>query len=115
MQRLLIILKDWGADQHIVTPIVVLSSSKAAFGLTINMNELRTEHFVTEVTTTLEGQELVYGRVKPFVKCTDQNLRLFCEEVVCKVGTRPLHLIQLCYAVETAFIVGRRTCCAVKT
>ena len=46
LQSLLLRLKSWGADKMLVRPIVVVSSSRSAFSLTIGLKELRTEQLI---------------------------------------------------------------------
>ena len=43
LEEIVLPLKDWGHDKALVRPIVVLSTSRAAMGLEIGMDELRAE------------------------------------------------------------------------
>ena len=48
LQNLLILLKVWGEDLKLVRAVVTLSSSRAALGLSIAMDELRADIFEIE-------------------------------------------------------------------
>ena len=60
----------------------MLSSSRAALGLTINMRELRSTHYLLQDLTEAEGEQLLAALCKPFVKrCTAEELSCFCRGV----------------------------------
>ena len=95
LEELVLTLKDWGHDEALVCPIVVLSTSKAAMGLKIGVDELRAE-FATVGDLTEE-------EAKCYIKQLCQELELegaeddavvskCAEEVVHALGSRLLHL-----------------------
>ena len=95
LEELALTLKDWGHDEGLVCPIVVLSTSRAAMGLEIGMDELRAEftcvgdldheearRYIKQLCTELELEEA--SDVAAVSKCA--------EEVISLVGSRLLHL-----------------------
>ena len=96
VQSLLLRLKVWGADKHLVRPVVVLSTTRAACGLTIDMDSLRTTLFTVPDMTESEATLLLKSLLqdKPLA-CTEAELTRICTRVVSVLGTRPLHLTLL--------------------
>ena len=94
LEHLLLLLKRWGADNKLLRPLVVLSSSRAALGLTLTTEaRFRAQYFVLQDLTEAEGEQLLAGLCKPYVKsCTAEELSCFCKEVLPVLGMRPLHL-----------------------
>ena len=93
LEHLLLLLKHWGADTKLLRPLVVLSSLRAALGLTLNTEELHAQYFVLQDLTEAEGEQLLAGLCKPYVKsCTAEELSRFCKEVLPVLGMHPLHL-----------------------
>ena len=95
LEELALTLKDWGHDEALVHPIVVLSTSRAAMGLDIGMDELRAEF---ARVSDLDREE-----AKQYIKqlCTQLKLEgaddneavsKCAEKVVQLLGTRLLHL-----------------------
>ena len=93
LERLLLLLRYWGARKELVRPLVVMSDSTAAQGLTMYMQGLCVSHCVLPYMTEAEGEQLLFGKCKPLVEgCTEEELSQFCKEAVLMLGTRPLHL-----------------------
>ena len=94
LQSLLLRLKSWGADKMLVRPIVVVSSSRAAFGLTIGLNELRTRHFMVPDMMKDEAASVLDNAIKYHITkdCTKKDISHICKKVVSVLGTRPLDL-----------------------
>ena len=95
LEELVLTLKDWGHDEGLVCPIVVLSTSRAAMGLGIGMDELRGEFACIG--------DLDHKEAKGYIKCLCTELEVVgasdvaavskCAEVVVSLlGSRLLHL-----------------------
>ena len=92
LQNLLLLLKRWGADLELIQPIVTLSSSRAAYGLTIDHRSLRTDIFTVHDLSAAESDEVLFLNCKQFVECTREEFSLFSEKLISRLGTRVLHL-----------------------
>ena len=95
--RLLLCLKFWGADKGLVRPVVVLSVSRAAFGLTIGLNELHTRHFMVPDMMENEAANVLDKIIKCHITkdCTkeeEEEISDICKDVVSVLRTRPLDL-----------------------
>jgi hypothetical protein len=95
LEELALTLKDWGHDEALVRPIVVLSTSRAAMGLDIDMEELRAEF--------ASVGDLDHKEAKRYIEQLCRELKLegandnavvskCAEQVVQILGTRLLHL-----------------------
>ena len=95
LEELALTLKDWGHDEALVRPIVVLSTSRAAMGLDIGMEELRAEF--------ASVGDLDHKEAKRYIEQLCRELKLegandnavvskCAEQVVQILGTRLLHL-----------------------
>ena len=92
LQSLLLVLKNWGADLRLIRPLVILSTSKAAFGLHIGLMQLRTVPFLVDDVTEAEAELLLKDICRRHTHgCTEEDLSCFCKKLVSAVGTRPLH------------------------
>ena len=105
LQSLLLRLKSWGADKMLVRPIVVVSSSRAAFGLTIGLKELRTEHLTVPDLMGNEAASVLDKIIKTHITKDgttkeEKEISDICEYVVSVLGTRPLDLTYLNSALE---------------
>ena len=96
LQDMLLLLKNWGQDKQLVRAVVTLSSSRAALGLTIAMEELRTDLFDLEDYTDEEGYQYMHSFMKSRVECSKEEFRDYCTSLFCRLGRRPLHLQSLC-------------------
>ena len=59
LRSLLILMKQYGADEKLIRPIVVLTSSTSAFGLSISPMELRSRYFHVDDLTDEQCLEYV--------------------------------------------------------
>jgi hypothetical protein len=95
LKELALTLKDWGHEEALVRPIVVLSTSRAAMGLEIGMDELRA---VFASVGDLDREE-----AKRYIEQLCRELKLegandnaavskYAEQVVQILGSRLLHL-----------------------
>ncbi|CAI7999916.1 hypothetical protein GBAR_LOCUS2811 [Geodia barretti] len=94
-EDLALMLKHWGYEEALVCPIVVLSTSRAAMGLDIGMDELRAEFASVD--------DLDHEKAKQYIEklCTELKLEgandnkavsKYAEQVVQILGSRLLHL-----------------------
>ena len=74
LRSLLILMKQYGADQKLIRPIIVLSSSTSAFGLTINEVELRSRYFHVDDLTDEQCLEYVESRLSEIIKGDEQEI-----------------------------------------
>ena len=90
LQNLLlaIVLKRWGADLKLIQPIVTLSLSRAAYSLTIDQQNLRTDAFVVPYLSAAESDEFLFLNCKQFVECTREEFSLFSKKFQAR-DTRP--------------------------
>ena len=86
LRSLLILMKQYGADQKLIRPIIVLSSSTSAFGLTINEVELRSRYFHVDDLTDEQCLEYVESRLSEIIKGDEQEISKFVKEVVPHLG-----------------------------
>ena len=86
LRSLLILMKQYGADQKLIRPIIVLSSSTSAFGLTINQVELRLCYFHVDDLTDKQCLEYVESRLSRMIKGDEQKISKFAREVVPRLG-----------------------------
>ena len=86
LRSLLILMKQYGADQELIRPIIVLSSSTSAFGLTINEVELRSCYFHVDDLTDEQCLEYIESRLSRMIKGDEQKISKFAREVVPRLG-----------------------------
>ena len=86
LQSLLILMKRYGADQKLIRPIIVLSSSTSAFGLTISLVELRSRCFHVDDLTDEQCLEYVESRLSSMIEGDEQEISNFVKEVVPHLG-----------------------------
>ena len=95
LEELALTLKDWGHDEGLVCPIVVLSTSRAAMGLEIGMVELRAEFACVRDLDHKEAKGYIEKLCRE-VKLEEANdaaaVSKCAEEVAGLVGSRLLHL-----------------------
>jgi hypothetical protein len=95
LKELALTLKDWGHEEALVRPIVVLSTSRAAMGLEIGMEELRAEFASVGDLNREDAEEYIEQlcRVLKLEKANDKAAVSKCAKQVVKLlGTRLLHL-----------------------
>jgi hypothetical protein len=95
LEELALTLKDWGHEEALVRPIVVLSTSRAAMGLEIGMEELRAEFASVGDLNREDAEEYIEQlcRVLKLEKANDKAAVSKCAKQVVKLlGTRLLHL-----------------------
>ena len=73
LRSLLILMKQYGADEKLIRPIVVLSSSTSAFGLTISEEELRSRYFHVDDLTDEQCLEYVESMLSRIIKGDEQE------------------------------------------
>ena len=95
LQNLLILLKVWGEDLKLVRAVVTLSSSRAALGLSIAMDELRADIFEIEDYTDEEAKQYMRSSIRSLVECKDEEFKRYCSNLLGRLGRRPLHLKHL--------------------
>ena len=86
LRSLLILMKQYGADEKLIRPIIVLSSSTSAFGLTINEVELRSRYFHVDDLTDGQCLEYIESRLSEIIKGDEQEISKFVKEVVPHLG-----------------------------
>jgi len=101
IEKLLIFFEVWGDDEKLIHPVVILPSSKSAFGVQISFEELRSPFYhvpdFTEEETTRYLQELC----KLFLDISDEKEAAhFITSAKTLVGNR---LLDLC-AVSSAIL-----------
>ena len=89
LRSLLILMKQYGADDNLIRPIVVLSSSTSAFGLTISEEELRSQYFHVDDLTDVES------RLSSKIEGNEQEISNFVKEVVPHLGLIGNRFIQI--------------------
>ena len=93
LEQLLLLLKWWAGDLNAVRPVVMLSASRAAFGLKLRLSELRARPFVVPDLTEAEGEKLLCTLFSKLVTCTEEEFSQLCKQLLLpKLGTRPLNL-----------------------
>ena len=95
LEELVLTLKDWGHDKALVRPIVVLSTSTAAMGLEIGMDELRAEFATIGDLTDKEAKwyiKQLCRELKLEGAKDDATVSKCAGEVVHALGSRLLHL-----------------------
>ena len=91
LEQLLLLLKWWAGDLNAVRPVVLLSASRAAFGLKLRLSELRALPFVVPDLTEAEGEKLLWTLFSKLVTCTEEEFSQLCKQLLLpKLGTRPL-------------------------
>ena len=74
----------------------MVSSTRAVFGLTINLSELRTKTFTVPYMTEPEATTLLRTLLQDHVHdCPETDLTRSCTQVVSQVETRPPGLADL--------------------
>ena len=95
LEELALTLKDWGHDEDLVRPIVVLSTSRAAMGLGRGMDELRAE-FASVGDLDREEAKRYIEQLCRELKLEGANdnaaVSKYAEQVVQILGSRLLHL-----------------------
>ena len=86
LQSLLLLMKQYGADEKLIRPIIVLSSSTSAFGLTINEVELRSRYFHVDDLTDKQCLEYIESRLSRVIKGDKKKISEFVENVVPHLG-----------------------------
>ena len=86
LRSLLILMKQYGADKELIRPIIVLSSSTSAFGLTIREAELRSCYFHVDDLTDEQCLKYVKSRLSSKIKGNKQEISKFVEDVVPCLG-----------------------------
>ena len=88
------LLQQYGADEKLIRPIVVLSSSTSAFGLSISRKELRSRYFHVDDLTDEQCLEYLESRLSRMIKGDEQEISNFVKEVVphLGIGNRLIHL-----------------------
>ena len=86
LQSLLLLMKQYGADEKLIRPIIVLSSSTSAFGLTINEVELRSRYFHVDDLTNEQCLEYIESRLSRMIIGDKQEISEFVENVVPGLG-----------------------------
>ena len=79
-------MKQYGADEELIRPIVVLSSSTSTFGLTISEQELRSRYFHVDDLTDEQGLKYVESRLSRLIEGDEQEIYNFVKEVVPHLG-----------------------------
>ena len=93
LEQLLLLLKWWAGDLNAVRPVVILSASRAAFGLKLRLSELRALPFVVPDLTEAEGEKLLWTLFSKLVTCTEEEFSQLCKQLLLpKLGTRPLNI-----------------------
>ena len=95
LEELALTLKGWGHDEALVCPIVVLSTSRAAMGLEIGMDELRAEFATIGDLTDKEAKCYIKQLCQEFElegAKDDAAVSKCAEDVVHALGSRLLHL-----------------------
>ena len=86
LQSLLILMKQYGADEKLIRPIVVLTSSTSAFGLSISPMELRSRYFHVDDLTDEQCLEYVESRLSSMIEGDKQEISKFVKDVVPHLG-----------------------------
>ena len=86
LRSLLILMKHFGADQKLIRPIIVLSSSTSAFGLAISEAELRSHYFHVDDLTDKQRLEYVKSWLSTIIEGNEQEISEFVEDVVPHLG-----------------------------
>ena len=94
LRSLLLLMKQYGSDKKLIRPIVVLSSSTSAFGLSISPMELRSRYFHVDDLTDEQCLEYLESRLSRMIKGDEQEISNFVKEVVphLGIGNRLIHL-----------------------
>ena len=95
LEELALTLKDWGHDKALVRPIVVLSTSRAAMGLDIAMDEVRAEFASVGDLDREEAKRYIEKLCRELkLEGADDNeaISKCAEQVVQLLGSRLLHL-----------------------
>ena len=95
LRSLLILMKHYGADEGLIRPIVVLSSSTSAFGLNIGLMELRSRCFHVDDLTDEQCLEYLESRLSSMIEGDEQEISNFVKDVVphLGIGNRLIHLL----------------------
>ena len=86
LRSLLILMKQYGADNRLIRPIIVLSSSTSAFGLSITQRELRSRYFHVDDLTAEQCLEYVESRLSSTIEGDKQEISKFVKDVVPLLG-----------------------------
>ena len=94
LENLLLTCKRLGSDLNLAIPIVILSSSRAAFGMHINAFELRAEYIEVNDLSVEESQIFLHKALENLEGTLDMKEQAI-DNVIASVGTRLVHLIKL--------------------
>ena len=86
LRSLLILMKQYGADEKLIRPIVVLTSSTSAFGLSISPMELQSRYFHVDDLTDEQCLEYVESRLSSMIEGDEQEISKFVKDVVPHLG-----------------------------
>ena len=86
LRSLLILMKQYGADKEFIRPIIVLSSSTSAFGLTIREAELRSCYFHVDDLTAEQCLEYIKSRLSSTIEGDEEEISEFVRNVVPRLG-----------------------------
>ena len=90
LENLLLLCKELGDDTQLIIPVVVLSSSRAAFS-NISAADLRAE-FVEVEDLSEEETRAFLSKVLKNVEGSDDDKEKVIDEAISKIGTRLVHL-----------------------
>lgn len=94
LEELLLICKHLGDDLKLVMPVVVLSSSRAAFGMQLCANVLRAKYVEVDDLSEDEARTFLFKALKT-INATDDRKRDAVEFAVSAIGTRLVHLCEV--------------------
>ena len=91
LKSLLILMKQYGADEKLIRPIVVLSSSTSTFGRNISQKE---RYFHVDDLTDEQCLEYLESRLSSMIEGDEQEISNFVKKVVphLGIGNRLMHL-----------------------
>lgn len=91
LQKLLLFLKHLGDDEKLLKPVVVLSSSRAAFGLDISYNDLRAS-FIAIDDLTVDECRMFYRTLLKNVKGTEDEKTKAIDLAISAIGNRLVYM-----------------------
>ena len=97
LEDLLLTCKHLGDDSGLVVPVVVLSSSRAAFGMHLSDDELRAEYVEVDDLSEDEARTFLFKALKT-VNATDDKKKDAVDLAVAAIGTRLVHLCRVAKA-----------------
>ena len=86
LRSLLVLMKYFGADEELIRPIIVLSSSTSAFGLCIDEADLRSHYFHVDDLTDEQRLEYVQSWLSTIIEGNEQEISEFVKDVVPHLG-----------------------------